>query len=217
MRRVRRLLQIAAALVIAAGVAYLFVRSARNTRSEPYTVNPGHLRGWTLALEPAPAATGAVVVLRPPQPLAPQLFQQVFARAMESLNAPATPHMPLILHREFAQAFAGRVTPDALLTAARAAGLESTTFEPDCLAHRRVSEPGVSRQLYFAVFRSPAFQQFRGRAAALLDGTAGGNAFDPSALSPVLFIGASDPAFSRWLPLRTDPQRDCVAPIVTSH
>ena len=38
--------------------------------------------------------------------------------------------------------------------------------------------------------------------------------YDPWALSPVLFIAASDPAFSRWLPFRADPEADCLAPVV---
>ena len=214
----KRLLQVAAAIVIAAGVGFLFVRSARSTRSEPYTVNPDHLRGWTLALDAEPEASGVVLVLRPPQRLAPQLFQQVFTRAMESLNAPASAAMPLILRQEFEQAFRGRVEPDALMAAARQAGLEAEPVEPVCLAHRRESQPGVTRQLYFAVFRVPAFQAFRLKAAALVtEAGAASNAFDPRALAPVVIVGASDGAFGRWLPLPKDPQANCVAPIVASR
>jgi hypothetical protein len=90
--------------------------------------------------------------------------------------------------------------------------------EPVCLAHRRESQPGSTRQLYFAVFRVPAFQAFRLEAAALLTqtGTAS-NAFDPLALAPVVFVGASDAGFRHWLPLPKDLQTDCVAPIVTSR
>ena len=214
----KRLLQVTAAVVIAGGVAYLFVRSAQDTRSEPYTVNPDHLRGWTLALDAAPDTSGVVVALRPPQPLAPALFQQVFTRAMESLAAPASPAMPLILQQEFEQAFKGRVGADVLLTAARDVGLEMTSLEPVCLAHRRESEPGATRQLYFAVFRAPAFQAFRSKARALLGEAGAASAgYNPLALSPLVIIGASDAGFRRWLPLPADPQAYCVAPIVTSR
>lgn len=210
-----RLVKVLAAIVIAAGVAYLFVRSLQSTRSEPYTVRADQLRGWTLALEPPGAGSGVLLALRPPSQLPPALFKQVFERAMESLNAPGQPGMPLVLRQEFTQAFEGRVAPEPLLAAARAAGLETTALEPVCLAHRRISEPGLSRQLYYAVFTSAAFVTFRHRAAALLDDAGSGrHGFDPGALAPMLFVGASDPAFARWLPLRTDPPRDCVAPIV---
>lgn len=213
----KRLLQVTAAILIAAGVGVLFVRSAKNTRSEPYVLNPESLRGWTLVLDAAPDGSGVVVALRPPQALAPALFQQVFTRAMESLNAPASPAMPLILQQEFEQAFKGRVGPDVLLAAAREAGLEAAPVEPVCLAHRRESQPGVTRQLYFAVFRVPAFQAFRLKAAALLTQTgATATGFDPLALAPVVFVAASDAGFRRWLPLPKDPQANCVAPIETS-
>jgi hypothetical protein len=215
---VKRLLQVAAAIAVAASIGFLFVRSARNARAEPYTISPEHLRGWTIVRDDAPDASGVIVALRPPQRLAPQLFQQVFTRAMESLNAPAAAAMPLILHQEFEQAFRGRVEPDALMAVAREAGLEDALVEPVCLAHRRESQPGVTRQLYFAVFRVPAFHAFRLKAAALLNQSgSASNAFDPEALSPVVFVGASDAGFRRWLPLPKDVQADCVAPIATSR
>ena len=48
---------------------------------------------------------------------------------------------------------------------------------------------------------------------ALVDRAASGADFDAAALSPVLFVAGSDPAFNRWLPLHADPAADCVAPI----
>lgn len=215
----RRLLQIVAALVIAAGVAYLFVRSAQNTRSEPYTLDADHLRGWTVGLDPAPDASGVLLALRPPQALAPRLFQQVFSRAMESLSAPASPAMALVLQQEFEQAFSsGRVGPGQLLAAANDAGLQDAAINPVCLAHTRESTAGATRQLYFAVFRAPAFQAFRAQAATLLEAAGGAtSAFDPNALHPMVIIGASDAGFKRWLPMAGDPQAYCVAPIETSR
>ena len=213
----KRLLQVAMAIVVAAGIGFLFVRSARNARAEPYAISPEHLRAWTVVRDDAPDSSGVIVALRPPQRLAPQLFQQVFTRAMESLNAPAVAVMPLVLQQEFEQAFRGHVEPEALMAVARDAGLEDAMVEPVCLAHRRESHPGATRQLYFAVFRVPAFQVFRLKAAALLSQSSASNVFDSQALSPVVFVGASDPGFRRWLPLPKDPQADCVAPIVTSR
>jgi hypothetical protein len=79
---------------------------------------------------------------------------------------------------------------------------------------RRVSAPGVTRELYFVLVNAPAFARFREQITALGEGGAPSRAtYDPDALSPVLFVAASDAAFNRWLPLRADPENDCIAPI----
>ena len=214
---VKRLMQATAAVIIAAGVAYLFVRSAQSSRAEPYTLSAEHLRGWTLMMDPTPEGSGVVVALQPPQAMSPRLFQQVFSRAMESLNAPSSPAMPLVLQQEFAQAFSGRIAADALLAAAREAGLDQAPIEPLCLAHKRESTAGATRQLYFAVFQAPAFHVFRARAAALLHAAgAPAGAFDPNSLHPIVIVGASDAGFRRWLPMAGDPQQYCIAPIEVS-
>jgi hypothetical protein len=214
MSRSRSLVKVALIIVVLAGLGFLFVRSAQNTRSESYTVDRNLLRNWTVAFEPATSPTAPALVLRPPAELASGLFRQVFSRTMESLSGPTAPAIPLLLQGEFDRALAGRVTPDTLVAAARNAGLDSGGLVPRCLAYRRVSEPGVNRQLYFVLFDAPAFERFREQIAALPGGSAvPASAFDPAALSPVLIIGASDSAFNRWLPLRADPKTDCLAPI----
>jgi hypothetical protein len=210
------LIKIAVVLALLGGLGFLFVRSVINTQSEPYTVAGEHLRGWTLSLEDASSPTAPVLVLRSPTELARGLFNQVFARSGVSLSGPAVAAIPLVLQDEYDRAFAGHATPDALLRAAREAGLETIALEPRCLALRRVSAPGVTRQLYFVLVNAPAFRSFREQIAALARGGAPSRAtYDPDALSPVLFIAASDAAFNRWLPLRADPETDCIAPIVT--
>lgn len=213
----KRLIQSVVALLVAAGVAWLFVRSAQSSRSEPYALSPEHLRGWTLTLDRTPEASGMVLALRPPQAMSPRLFQQVFSRAMESLSAPSSPAMALILQQEF-EAFTGRIAPDVLLAAAREAGLEEAPIEPLCLAHKRESTAGATRQLYFAVFQAPAFHVFRAKATALLQAAGGAtSAFDPNALHPMVIVGASDAGFRRWLPMAGDPQVYCIAPIEVSR
>jgi hypothetical protein len=121
--------------------------------------------------------------------------------------------LPLVLQSEFEPAKAGTLTPAALLAAARAAGLESAPFEPRCMAHRRISEPGITRQVYFLRFDWPAFTAFRRQAAAQMR-AAGGAGLDPATLSPVLIVAGSDAAFSRWLPLTMESADDCLAPMV---
>jgi hypothetical protein len=200
-------------ILAAMGVlGYLFVRSAQNTRSEPYEIARGRLSGWTLAVDTAPNASGALLGLRPDKETAAILFGQVFSRTGESLSGPVPAAIPLVLLTEFTPGAAGTLTPEALLASARAAGLESPTFEPRCMAHRRISEPGSTRQVYFVRFDWPAFAAFRQQAAQQMR-AAGGGGLDPAALSPVLIVGATDAAFSRWLPLNTENADDCLAPI----
>jgi hypothetical protein len=214
MARSNRPIKILVALVALAIFGFLFVRSARDSRANPYTFERAQLQGWTVALDPASGPSSPLLVLTPPPEFLSGLFHQVFSRAMESLSTPAPGAIPLLLKGEFDRAFAGHVTPEALLAAARTAGLESTTPQPRCMAYRRVSNPDRTRQLYFVLFDAPPFERFREQIAALLDAGAGGQVdYDPAALSPVLFIAASDTEFNHWLPMKADPAADCVAPI----
>lgn len=211
MRTLKKLVIVVAVLGV---LGFMFVRSLQSTRSEPYPVQAGHLRGWTLATEAPGSPSGAVLVLRPPAALPPALFKQIFERAMESLAAPGSPGMPLVLAHELRQALGGSVTGERLLEIARDAGLEREPLEAHCLAHRRVSDPGVTRFAYAAAFRSPAYERFRSAISALARERSGGDdTLDPSAQSPILIIGASDAAFAAWLPWRVT-ESDCLAPLV---
>jgi hypothetical protein len=213
MARSNRLIKIVVALGVLIGLGFIFVRSVINTRAEPYTVRSEHLRNWTLAVQTGESPTQPMLVLLPQAELASDLFRQVFARSGESMSGPAVAAIPLVLQDEFDRAFAGRVTAGELLTAARDAGLESTPPEMRCLAYRRVSAPGLTRQVYFVVFEAPAFEQFRTRIAGLAREANSPGPFDPAALSPVLLIASTDRAFNSWLPLRAAPDADCIAPI----
>ena len=208
----RVLVKVVVAVAALAGLGWLFVRSAENVRSEPYEIARSRLSGWTLAIDPSPASSGVLLGLQPDKTTAATLFSQVFSRTGESLRGPVPASMPLVLETEFDRAHAGTLTPDALLAAARAAGLESPGFEPRCLAHRRISEPGLTRQVYFVRFDWPALAAFRVQAAEQMR-AAGGNGIDPAALPPVMIVGATDAAFGRWLPLRVESADDCLAPM----
>lgn len=207
------LVKIVVVLSVLAGFFYLFIRTAHDARSEPYTVARQHLSNWTLSVEPASARTAAVLVLRPPQELAGGLFSQIFSRMMESLRGAVDTGVPLVLREEYEMALASRFTPDALLEAARAAGLESTPFQPECLAVRRVSQPGMTRQMYYVLFDAPAFVRFREALGRDLEGSPVAGAFNPAALSPVLIVAATEASFDSWLPIGSDAAKDCVAPI----
>jgi hypothetical protein len=197
-------------------LAFLFVRSVRDSKATPYVIPADAMRGWTLEIGDGAEPTDPVLMLLPPAVFSRSLFGQVFKRIMESMDTPAIPAIPLLLRREFDRSFAGRISPDALAAAARTAGLDERAFVPVCLAHRRASDPGQTRQVYFVLFDAPAFERFRDQLAARAhDGTAGpsGDGFDAAALSPLLFVAASGSTFSHWLPLRANPATDCVSPI----
>ncbi len=208
----RALIKIIVAVVVLGGLGVLFVRSAQNVRSEPYEIARTRLTGWTLAIDSAPSPSGVMLGLQPDKETAAMLFSQVFSRTGETLSGPVPAAIPLVLQSEFDRAKAGTLTPDALLSSARAAGLESPTFEPRCMAHRRISEPGITRQVYFVRFEWAAFNAFRQQVAQQMRAS-GGSGFDPAALSPSLIVAASDAAFGRWLPLRAEAEDDCLAPM----
>lgn len=207
-------------LAIAAAVvgcfAFLFLRSIRSSRSEPYKVDAAHLQGWTITVEHASGRNDPLLMLKPPAGLTRSLFSQIFTRYMESMVSPAEAGIPLLLEGEFEGAFAGRTTPEALAEQARRAGLDATTVPPRCMAYRRTSEPGMTRVVLFVVFGGEAFAKWRRELQAALPLTApvaGEGAFDPAALSPILFVASSDANFGRWLPLRAKLETDCIAPI----
>jgi hypothetical protein len=208
------LLKVMIALVAVAALAALFVYSARSAGAQPFTIARAHLAGWTLTLAPDDDPLGSSLSITPKAELMPPLGRDLFARMGESLHYPP-PAIPVVLRSELQRAMAGVLTPEALLDAAREAGLESATFQPRCMARKRISAPGLIRGVYFLLFDLPQFNQFREHIAELLR-RAGRDAslFDPAALSPVLIAADLDGSFSGWLPLRADPQVDCFAPVV---
>jgi hypothetical protein len=210
----KTLLKVAVALAALAVLAVLFVLSARSMDAQPFTVDRPDLSGWTLTLAPADDPLGSLLSLTPTVGLMRPLTRDLFARMGESLHYPPAA-MPVVLRSEFERAMAGVVTPDGLLDAARAAGLESAAFHPRCMARRRISAPGIVRGVYFLLFDLPQFVSFREQVAQQL--RAAGRAdspFDPASLSPVVIAADLDGSAGRWLPLRADPDVDCFAPVV---
>ena len=197
-------------VVVAAGIfGVLFIRSVRNTGAAPYTMRRSDLSGWTLALAPDAATSGVLLGLWPPNGMARPLFSQLFSRSGLSLTGPNPVAMPLVLKSEYDRALAPTVTPEALLARARESGLEAVQPKAVCMATRRVSEPGLTRELFFVRFDHAPFASFRRQVAA----QATGRAFDAASLSPVVIVAATDAAFGTWLPLEGDGPADCLAPI----
>lgn len=201
-------LKVIIGLAVLAALGYLFIRSLETTHAEPYEVRRAHLAKWTLVVEPAGGPDAPLLSARAGLEPVASLFRQLFQRAMESMNTPPHSSIPIVLRGEFDRALARTLTPESLLAAAREAGLESAPHVPRCLAHRRISEPGNTRQIYFAIVDSPSTVAFRESLA--WDGQ---GQFDAAALTPIMFVGASGPDFTHWLPLRAD-ESACVSPIV---
>lgn len=205
----RVIVRIVIVVAVLTAIGFAFMRSVRSTREAPYAVAAAHMQDWTFAIEPGNAPTSALISIRPPREMASTLFRQLFTRHAESFHGPTVPYVALLLQDEFNRSFAGTATSGDLLALARKAGLEQGAFTARCMAYRRDSAPGVTRQLYFVVFDAPAFARYRQELAAI---AAPGSGFDPAALSPVMFVAASDANFGQWLPLRV-VESDCVAPI----
>lgn len=208
------LLKVAAGLTGLGVFGLLFVRSAVNVGAEPYAIARTQLAGWTVAIDPDAGASGVLLALWPPKTFAPPLFQQIFTRAGVSLRGPNPVAMPLVLRSELDLASTGALAPEALVQLARENGLESIQPTPRCMAFRRVSQPGLTREVFFVRFELPPFEDFRRQLAGrqrVAGASAGG--FEPDGLSPVIIIAASDGDFGSWLPLRRDVTDDCLAPI----
>lgn len=207
------LVRIGIVLVVLAVFVYLFIRTAHDARSEPYTVEGRHLQTWAVVVEPAGGSSSPVLVVRPSQELSGGLFRQIFSRMMESLRGSTDASVPLVLRGEYEMSLAARYTLEELADLARAAGLEDNALTPQCVAVRRISQPGLTRQLYYVLFDSPAFIRFREQIAQGTRGVPGAIAFDPNSLAPIMIVAATDASFDTWLPIGADATDDCIAPI----
>lgn len=202
-KKLHPVIKIAIALVVLAGVGFLFVRSVKDARSEPYEMDAAHLSPWTIAAAAADDPSGAALLLRPPAALPHNLFRQLFSRQMESLATPIEPGIALALRSEVADG----VTGDQLTALAREADLDRSRPSPRCVGYRRTSGRGTTRQLYFVWFDLPQYDRFRqllaSRAAPL---------YRAEALSAVMLM-AAEPGFDGWQPVVVDEGADCVAPV----
>ncbi len=208
-------MRVVVALTLLAVFGLLFIRSVRSTRAAPFAVQGQDLGGWTLVVQPPGDSLGSWLALSPPPQLPASIGREIFSRGGESVYYPPVPLMPLLLQSEFDRAFAGRVAPEALVNLARTAAFESITWTPRCVGHRRVSGTGVLRGVYFLLLDAPPFDRFRQQLSAML-GASGSGLFDPAAVSPVLIVAGLDGNFSRWMPLRADPEVDCLGPVETT-
>jgi hypothetical protein len=202
-KRLHPLLKIVIAFAVLAVLGFLFMRSVTSVRSEPYDISAAHLSGWTLAAGTEQLGEDAALMLLSPPEMGPNLFRQLFSRQMESMGTPTAPGIVLALRRELAPG----VTSTDLLALARDVALDRARLTPRCVGYRRVSAPGLTRQLYFVWFSSPEYDAFRQRLAAH-----GGPGYKADALSAVM-LAAAEPGFEGWQPIVVNEMEDCVAPV----
>ena len=192
---------------------WLFLKTARDTIAAPYAVDDATLTGWRLVLRDPGQPGIAVLGLQPPPSLVPGLFDQVFKRTMESMVSPGADILPIVLQGEFQSGLRAVLAPDALLQAARDAGLEEARLEPVCMGVKREPFVGRSRQIYFVLFEAPAVAAFRQQLGRVAAERGSPGAFKATPFDLVLPVGGSDVRFGSWFPMTVDRNADCQAPV----
>jgi hypothetical protein len=196
------------ALVAASGVAALSALLVNGIRSSgPSAIDAAELSGWTIVTgrdgEPG------VVALQPPVHLTGNLFQDLLVRVGQPLMAPSRTVMPLVLQTEYEDSLQGVLSVDDVVRLARESGVDTARFEPICVGHRHRASERASGRLFFVVFDSPAFADFRQRLLPLHTEHGGVSVYDPGALRPILAVAATDRAFDRWWPITVE-RSDCL-------
>lgn len=203
----------ALAAVVTAIIALAAWMNSRRSADSSYRIPDGALSGWTLT-----ASDGTdpwVVGLQPPESLVNDLFKEAVRHADRPLVAPPHRALPLVLRGEFDEGLQGVYGTDSVLSIAREAGIETSRFSPVCLAHRTATVPSGRVDVYFVPFESAAFNQVRSDLIPAHPEQAGVGIYDPSTLTPMLMLGATDSDFERWWPLGFTRDTDCIAPLDT--
>ncbi len=201
-------------LVVLGLLSVLFMRTLRDTVSAPYRMRPEHVTGWQVVPDPPLGPAGPLLLLAPPHELPLELFQQVFERTMESMNAPPAYGVTLLLRSEYQRGLAPFIAVQELEALAEEVGLAEAAVEPRCLAVRRGLNTAEPRSTYFVVFELPALRTFRERVARLLAERGGdAGAFDPDDLAPALYLAATDEGPRTWPVADGAVEQQCVAPV----
>lgn len=157
-----------------------------------------------------------IVALAPPAGIMATLSAEVTRRAGRPLFAPPHPGVPLVLRTEFDEALQGVYGTDSVLRMAHDVSVDATRLQPVCLAHRVSNGPSGRAEIFFVPFESPEFWQLRADLTPIEPEHAGVGVYDPSTLSPILIVGATDANFDRWWPLPFDAATDCVGVVAMS-
>lgn len=198
-------------LLIVAGVAWLLV----GRHSEPaYTVPVTTLSNWTLVT--SDGTDPWVVAVKPPEPLLQHLLAELRTRGNQEVTPVPHPALPLVLRSEFDEGLQGVYGTDSVLRIAREAGIESSTFQPVCIAHRVRTGAAGRAEVYFVPFDSEAFNQVRVDLVPAEPEHAGIGVYEPATLTPVLIVATTPGTLEQWLPLAFDRTSDCEADLTTT-
>ena len=213
MKRVTRPITSAVAVVVTVlllSAAVMWWRARPD--ATPYTVPPATLETWTLVT--SDGTDPWIVAMKPPEALTASLFAEASRRAGRTLVAPVHPGLPLVLRTEFDEGLQGVYGTDSVLRIARESGVETSTFEPVCLAHHTVSRPQGRADLYFVPFVTDAFTTVRVDLVPAQPEHGGIGIYEPSTLIPALIVGSTEADVDGWWPLAFDRERDCEAPVL---
>lgn len=209
--RKQTLVKLVVGLAVLIVVPWLFLRTLQDTIAAPYEVPAEALSGWTLVLaDPVRPAVWAVG-LQPPALFRAGLFDQLFDRTMASMTSPVDDVLPIVLDAELRGGPAAGLSPETIRQAADEAALERARLQPVCMAVKRQTFAGRTREFFFVVFDVPEVAAFRQRLGELAGEGAGADALGP--LDLILPIAGSDTAFTGWWPVVVDRQLDCQAPV----
>ena len=209
--RKQTLVKLAIGLVALVVVPWLFLRTLQDTIAAPYEVPAEALSGWTLVLADPVRPSVWAVGLQPPDLFRAGLFDQLFDRTMASMTSPVDDVLPIVLDSELRGGPAAGIPPEAIRRAADDAGLERASLQPICMAVKRETFSGRTREFFFVVFEVPGAAAFRRRLGELAGEGAGADALGP--LDLILPIAGSDTAFTGWWPVVVDREVDCQAPV----
>ena len=201
-----------AALAVLGG---LFWWTVQSSLAEPYVVDAGLVSEWNVALRGGPSPGAGLLVLETADQLRAELFQQIFARTMESMVSPPRAGVPLVLEEEYRNSLRTALSPEDLLRMAEESGLSDVVPAPVCIGVIRGEGAQSTRQLYYAIFEAPEVGRFRAALARRYAEAGGTAAFEPGGFPLVMPLAASDNDFASWWPLDVSPATDCLAPLVT--
>lgn len=202
------------AIVALAVLGWLFWRTVQSSLAEPYVIDAGLVAEWDLALRGRMEPDAGLLVLEPSDQLRAELFQQIFARTMESMMSPATAAIPLVLEAEYRESLGSAISPQDLVQVAEESGLSDITPAPVCIGVVRRAGAGSTHQLYYAIFEAPEVARFREALARRYAEAGGTAAFEPDGFPLVMPLAGSDGDFASWWPLDVSAANDCQAPLV---
>ena len=203
------------AIAALAVLGWLFWWTVQSSPAEPYVVDAGLASEWNLALRSGTEPGAGLLVLESSDQIRAELFQQIFARTMESLMSPTAATVPLVLDAEYRESLGNALSPQDLLQVAEESGLSDIVPTPVCIGVVRRDSARSTRQLYYALFEAPEVDRFREALARRYAEGGGTAAFEPDGFPLVMPLAGSDGEFASWWPLDVSAATDCQAPLVT--